>query len=132
MPVTDPIADFLTRIRNAQAANHRWVDIPGSNMKKQLALVLKHEKFIKDFILIKDTKQGLIRIYLKYTKDESPIIEGLKRVSKPGRRQYVAATEIPRVLGGMGIAIMSTPIGVVTDKIARKNNVGGEVLCFVW
>jgi len=132
MPVTDPIADFLTRIRNAQAANHRWVDIPASNMKKRLALVLKHEKFIKDFILIKDSKQGLIRVYLRYTKDELPIIEGLKRASKPGRRQYVAATEIPRVLGGLGIAIMSTPIGVVTDKVARKNNVGGEVLCFVW
>jgi small subunit ribosomal protein S8 len=132
MPVTDPIADFLTRIRNALAANHRWVDIPASQLKKRIALILKHEKFIKDFILINDNKQGLIRIYLRYTKEGTPVIEGLKRISKPGCRQYVAATEIPRVLGGLGIAILSTPIGVVTDKVAKKSRVGGEVLCYVW
>ncbi len=132
MPVTDPIADFLTRIRNALAANHRWVDIPASQLKKRMALILKHEKFIKDFILINDNKQGLIRIYLRYTKEGTPVIEGLKRISRPGRRQYVSATEIPRVLGGLGIAILSTPIGVVTNKVARKSKVGGEVLCNVW
>ncbi len=132
MPVTDPIADFLTRIRNALAANHRWVDIPASQLKKRMALILKHEKFIKDFILINDHQQGLIRIYLRYTKEGNPVIEGLKRISRPGRRQYVSATEIPRVLGGLGIAILSTPIGVVTNKIARKSKVGGEVLCYVW
>ncbi|MBU4446791.1 MAG: 30S ribosomal protein S8 [Candidatus Marinimicrobia bacterium] len=132
MPVTDPISDYLTRIRNAQAADHRWVDIPASNMKKRLSLILKHERYIKDFILINDNKQGLIRVYLRYTKDGLPIIEGLKRISRPGRRQYVNANEIPRVLGGLGVAIMSTPIGVITGKIARKNNVGGEVLCHIW
>ncbi|MBC8491729.1 MAG: 30S ribosomal protein S8 [Candidatus Marinimicrobia bacterium] len=132
MPVTDPISDYLTRIRNAQAADHRWVDIPASNMKKRLSLILKHERYIKDFILINDNKQRIIRVYLRYTKDGLPIIEGLKRISRPGRRQYVNADEIPRVLGGLGVAIMSTPIGVITGKIARKNNVGGEVLCHIW
>ncbi|MCK4641122.1 MAG: 30S ribosomal protein S8 [Candidatus Marinimicrobia bacterium] len=132
MPVTDPISDYLTRVRNAQAADHRWVDIPASNMKKRLSLILKHERYIKDFILINDNKQGIIRVYLRYTKDGLPIIEGLKRISRPGRRQYVNANEIPRVLGGLGVAIMSTPIGIITGKIARKNNVGGEVLCHIW
>ncbi len=132
MPVTDPIADYLTRIRNAQAANHRWVDIPASNLKKKLSLILKKENFIKEFILIKDEKQGIIRIYLKYGKDGTPVIEGLKRISSPGRRFYVPANKIPRVVGGLGIAILSTPMGLVTDKIARKNNTGGEVLCYVW
>jgi len=132
MPVTDPISDYLTRIRNALSASHRWVDIPASNMKKRLSLVLKHERYVKDFILINDNKQGIIRIYLRYTKDGLPIIEGLKRISRPGRRYYVNANEIPRVLGGLGVAIMSTPIGVITGKIARKNNVGGEVLCHIW
>ncbi|MDO9549264.1 MAG: 30S ribosomal protein S8 [Candidatus Marinimicrobia bacterium] len=132
MPVTDPISDYLTRIRNGLAANHRWVDIPASNMKKRISLILKHEKYIKDFILINDGKQGIIRVYLRYAKDGSPIIEGLKRISSPGRRKYVNAIDIPRVLAGLGVAVMSTPIGVVTDKIARKNNVGGEVLCHIW
>jgi len=132
MPVTDPISDYLTRIRNALSASHRWVDIPASNMKKRLSLVLKHERYVKDCILINDNKQGIIRIYLRYTKDGLPIIEGLKRISRPGRRYYVNANEIPRVLGGLGVAIMSTPIGVITGKIARKNNVGGEVLCHIW
>lgn len=132
MPVTDPIADFLTQIRNAQNAEHRWVDIPASNLKKKIALILKYENFIKDFILIKDGKQGLIRIYLKYSKTGEPIIEGLERVSRPGRRCYVSSSKIPRVVGGLGIAILSTPVGVVTDKIARKSNVGGEVLCYIW
>jgi len=132
MPVTDPIADYLTRIRNAQQAGYRWVDVPASNLKKRLSLILKHEHYIKDFIIIRDGKQGLLRIYLNYGQDGAAIIEGLKRISRPGRRRYVNAMEIPRVLGGLGIAILSTPMGVVTDKIARKHNVGGEVLCYIW
>lgn len=132
MPVTDPIADLLTRVRNAQRADHRWVDVPASNMKKSLVLIMKHEGYIKDFILIKDGKQGLIRIYLKYTKEGVPTIEGLRRISKPGRRIFVKADAVPRVLNGLGIAIISTPQGVVTDKVARRNNVGGEVLCYIW
>lgn len=132
MPVTDPIADFLTRIRNAHAAGHRWVDVPASNLKKRIALILKHERFIRDFIIIEDGKQGIIRLFLKYTKDGQPVIAGLKRISKPGRRIYVPADKVPRVLGGLGIAILSTSKGVITDKVARKENVGGEVLCYVW
>ncbi|MDD5765473.1 MAG: 30S ribosomal protein S8 [Candidatus Marinimicrobia bacterium] len=132
MPVTDPIADFLTRVRNAQVANHRWVDIPASNLKKKMALILKYENYIKDFILVKDGRQGLIRIYLKYQKTGEPVIEGLERISRPGRRLYVPSSQVPRVVGGLGIAILSTPLGVITDKVARKNNVGGEVLCYIW
>ncbi|MBO8152513.1 MAG: 30S ribosomal protein S8 [Candidatus Neomarinimicrobiota bacterium] len=132
MPVTDPIADFLTRIRNAQMAGRRWVDVPASNLKKRIALILKHERFIRDFIIIEDGKQGIIRLFLKYTKDGQPVIAGLKRISKPGRRIYVPADKVPRVLGGLGIAILSTSKGVITDKVARKENVGGEVLCYIW
>jgi len=132
MAVTDPIADYLTRMRNAISANHRWVDIPASNTKKKISLILKHENYIKDFIIIKDGKQDLIRIYLKYSKTGQTLIEGLKRVSKPGRRVYVDAERIPRVVGGMGIAILSTPKGLLTDKVARKYQVGGEVLCYIW
>jgi small subunit ribosomal protein S8 len=132
MPVTDPIADYLTRIRNALTAGHRWCDIPASNLKKRISLILKHEHYIKDFIIIQDGKQDLIRIFLKYQKDGQPVIEGLERASKPGRRYYVSATKLPRVVGGMGIAIMSTPIGVITGKLARQHNVGGEVLCYIW
>ncbi|MCD6099388.1 MAG: 30S ribosomal protein S8 [Candidatus Marinimicrobia bacterium] len=132
MPVTDPIADFLTRIRNAQMAGRRWVDVPASNLKKRIALILKHERFIRDFIIIEDGKQGIIRLFLKYTKDGQPVIAGLKRISKPGRRIYVPADKVPRVLGGLGIAILSTSKGVISDKVARKENVGGEVLCYIW
>jgi len=132
MAVTDPIADYLTRIRNAYAAHHRWVDIPASNLKKKISLILKNENFIKDFIIIKDNKQNILRLYLKYTKTGEPLIEGLKRISRPGRRIYVNATQIPRVVGGMGIAILSTSRGVVTDKVARQLQVGGEVLCYIW
>jgi len=132
MAVTDPIADYLTRMRNAISANHRWVDIPASNTKKKISLILKHENYIKDFIIIKDGKQDLIRIYLKYSKTGQTLIEGLKRISKPGRRVYVDAERIPRVVGGMGIAILSTPKGLLTDKVDRKYQVGGEVLCYIW
>lgn len=132
MAVTDPIADYLTRIRNAYAAHQRWVDIPASNLKKKISLILKSENFIKDFIIIKDNKQNILRLYLKYTKNGEPLIEGLKRISRPGRRIYVTTDKIPRVVGGMGIAILSTSKGVVTDKIARKLHLGGEVLCYIW
>lgn len=132
MSVTDPVADYLTRIRNAQAAGHRWVDIPASNLKKRLSLVLKVEHFVKDFILVEDGNQQTIRIFLKYKNDGTPVVENLKRISRPGRRIYVSSKEIPRVIGGLGIAILSTPIGIVTGKVAKKYNVGGEVLCYVW
>ena len=132
MSVTDPIADFLTRIRNAKSASHRWVDIPASNLKKRMALILKREGYIKDLILIDDGKQGILRLFLKYDEDGNNVIDGLRRVSKPGRRVYVSSGNIPRVLNGLGVAILSTPKGVITDKQARKRNVGGEVLCYVW
>jgi len=111
MPVTDPIADYLTRVRNAQRNHHRWVDIPASNLKKRLSLILKHEHFIKDFLIIEDGQQDKLRVYLKYDRDGNAVIEGLKRASKPGRRYYTPASNIPRVLGGLGITILSTPMG---------------------
>ncbi len=132
MPVTDPIADYLTRVRNAHRAEKRWVDVPASNLKKRLSLILKYEGYIKDFILIEDGKQGLIRVFLKYDRAGKPIIEGLKRASRPGRRYYVKADQIPRTLNGLGITILSTSIGIVTGKIAKDKNLGGEVLCYVW
>lgn len=132
MSVTDPTSNYLTCIRNAYAADHRWVDIPASNLLKRISLVLKREHFIRDFILIDDNKQGILRLYLKYTKDGEPVVDRIKRVSRPGRRVYVPADKIPRVIGGLGIAILSTSKGVITDKVARKMNVGGEVICYVW
>jgi len=132
MVMTDPIADMLTRIRNANNAKHETVDIPASNLKKTIANILLEEGFIKGFDVIDDAKQGIIRIQLKYGKDKEKIITGVKRISKPGLRVYVKSDEIPRVLGGLGIAILSTPKGILTDKIARKENVGGEVICYVW
>jgi small subunit ribosomal protein S8 len=130
--MTDPIADYLTRVRNATRANHRWVDIPASNLKVRISTILKKEGYIKDFLYIKDNKQGLLRIYLRYDYHGEPVIEGLERVSKPGRRIYVGAAHIPRVLNGLGIGIISTSKGVITDKEARKLQVGGEYLCKVW
>lgn len=132
MVMTDPIADMLTRIRNANNAKHETVDIPASNMKKSIADILLEEGFIKGFDVIDDGKQGIIRIQLKYGKDKEKIITGVKRISKPGLRVYVKSEEIPRVLGGLGIAILSTSKGIVTDKVARKEDVGGEVICYVW
>lgn len=132
MSVTDPTSNYLTCIRNAYSADHRWVDIPASNLLKRISLVLKREHFIRDFILIDDNKQGILRLYLKYTKDGEPVVDKIKRVSRPGRRVYVPADKIPRVIGGLGIAILSTSKGVITDKVARKMNVGGEVICYVW
>ncbi|MFO7840578.1 MAG: 30S ribosomal protein S8 [Fidelibacterota bacterium] len=130
--VTDPIADFLTRIRNACRAGHPWVEIPASKLKARISLVLKEKGYIKDFILIEDGKQGMLRLYLKYQDDGRPVIYSLERVSKPGRRVYVNNTDIPRVNNGLGIGILSTSHGVVTDKDARKMQVGGEYLCKIW
>ncbi len=132
MVMTDPIADMLTRIRNASNAKHQTVDIPGSNMKKSLADILLEEGFIKGFDMIEDGKQGILRVQLKYGAEKQKIITGIKRISKPGLRVYVKSDEIPRVLGGLGIAILSTSKGIITDKVARKQSLGGEVICYVW
>jgi len=132
MVMTDPIADFLTRIRNANMVKHEKVEIPASKTKKSLAEILKQEGFVKDYEYIEDGKQGVIRVYLKYGQDKEKVITGLKRISKPGLRVYCQKDEIPRVLGGLGIAIISTSKGIVTDKEARKLSVGGEVICYVW
>lgn len=132
MPVTDPLADMLTRIRNANVAKHGKTDIPASKMKISLAKILKDEGFIKNYKLIKDRKHGILRVYLRYDESNESVILGLKRLSKPGRRLYVNARSIPPVLNGMGIAVLSTSKGIVTDRDARELNVGGELLCSVW
>ena len=132
MHITDPIADMLTRIRNANSAKHDTVDVPASNMKKAIAQILLDEGYIKNFQLIEDGTQGVIRISLKYLPGKEQVIKGLRRVSKPGLRVYAGAEELPRVLKGLGIAIVSTSKGVMTDKAARAQHVGGEVLAFVW
>ena len=132
MTMTDPIADMLTRIRNANMVRHTSCDIPASNIKKNIAEILKSEGFIKGFDVIEDSKQGMIRVQMKYSKEDERVISGIKRISKPGLRVYANKTEIPRVLGGLGIAIISTSNGVITDKEARKSAVGGEVICYVW
>ena len=132
MQITDPIADMLTRIRNANNAKHDTVDVPASNMKKSIAQILLDEGYIKNFQLIDDGTQGVIRIALKYNAGKAKVISGLKRVSKPGLRVYAGADELPKVLRGLGIAIVSTSKGVMTDKKAREAHVGGEVLAFVW
>jgi small subunit ribosomal protein S8 len=131
MQITDPIADMLTRIRNANAAKHATVDIPASNMKKAIAEILLEEGYIKNYQLVNDGGQGVIKITLKYNGNEKAIT-GLRRVSKPGLRMYAGADELPQVLKGLGIAIISTSKGVMTDKKARQAHVGGEVLAFVW
>ena len=132
MQITDPIADLLTRIRNANSAKHNSVDVPASNMKKAIVEILKNEGYIKEYQIIEDGKQGVIRITLKYGPSNEKVISGLKRVSKPGLRYYASAEELPRVLKGLGIAIVSTSKGIMTDKEARKAHIGGEVLAFVW
>ncbi len=132
MQITDPIADLLTRIRNANSAKHETVEIPASNMKKAIVEILDEEGYIKNYQIIDDGKQGIIRVTLKYGKNNEKVLTGLKRVSKPGLRIYAGAEELPRVLKGLGIAIISTSKGVMTDKKARKENIGGEVLAFVW
>lgn len=131
MQMSDVIADMLTRIRNANSAKHETVDVPASNLKKAIADILVAEGFIKGYEIVEDGKQGLIRITLKY-KNKQRVIQGLKRVSKPGLRVYSNCEDMPKVMNGLGIAIVSTPKGIMTDKAARKANVGGEVLAFVW
>ena len=130
--MTDPIADMLTRIRNANSVYHDKVEIPGSKMKESLAAILKDEGFIKDFEVIADNKQNVIRVSLKYGSNREKVISGLKRISKPGLRVYAKKDQLPRVLGGLGIAIISTSKGLMTDKTARKDGLGGEVLAYVW
>ena len=132
MQITDPVADMLTRIRTANSAKHETVDVPASNLKKAIAQILLDEGYIKSFQIVEDGTQGIIRITLKYLAGKEKVISGLRRVSKPGLRVYAGADELPRVLKGLGIAIISTSKGVMTDKAARANHVGGEVLAFVW
>ncbi|APT14238.1 30S ribosomal protein S8 [Lactobacillus jensenii] len=132
MVMTDPIADYLTRIRNANMAKHDSVEIPASTIKKSLSEILKQEGFIRDYEVTDDNKQGMIKIFLKYGPNGERVISGLKRISKPGLRNYVGAENLPKVLNGLGIAIVSTSAGVITDKEAREKNVGGEVLAYVW
>ena len=131
MTMTDPVADYLTRLRNALQAGHKRVDIPASNLKRELTKLLLENKFIGGYTELKETAQGVIRIQLKYN-DGEPVIAGLKRISRPGLRQYVDATSIPRVMGGLGIAVLSTSAGLMTDKQARQASAGGEVLCEIW
>ena len=132
MQITDPIADMLTRIRNANSAKHDSVDVPASNMKKAIAEILLEEGYIKSYQIVDDGTQGIIRIALKYNAGKEKVIQGLRRVSKPGLRVYAGADELPKVLKGLGIAIISTSKGIMTDKKARAAHVGGEVLAFVW
>ena len=132
MQITDPIADFLTRIRNANAAKHETVDVPASNLKKAMAQILVDEGYIKGFTVVEDGKQGIIRMTLKYGENKSQVITGLRRVSKPGLRIYASSADMPKVMKGLGIAIVSTSKGLMTDRKAREQKVGGEVLAFVW
>jgi|TARA_B100000959_G_C14708116_1_gene511697 small subunit ribosomal protein S8 len=132
MSMTDPVSDMLTRIRNAMAVDKRFVDIPSSNLKKRIAYVLKQEHYIKDFIFIKNGIDQKIRIFIKYDHKGDAVISGIERISKPGRRVYVSRNEIPRVLDGLGISILSTSKGVLSNKVAKRFGVGGEVLCNVW
>ena len=131
MVMTDPIADYLTRIRNANMAKHDSVEIPASNIKKSISEILKREGFIRDYEVADDNKQGVIKVFLKYGPNGERVISGLKRISKPGLRNYVSAEDLPKVLNGLGIAIVSTSAGVITDKEARQKNVGGEVVAYV-
>lgn len=130
--MTDPIADMLTRIRNANNAKHKSVEVPASNIKKELAQILLDEGYIRSFNVTEDNKQGMLTIQLKYDANDEKVISGIRRISKPGLRVYVRKNEVPKVLGGLGIAILSTPNGIVTDRVARKEGIGGEVLCYVW
>ncbi len=132
MVMTDPIADFLTRIRNANMVRHASLEVPASKIKIDIANILKNEGFIKNFEVIEDDKQNVIRVFMKYGKEKERVITGLKRISKPGLRVYAKTGEVPRVLNGLGIAIVSTSEGLVTDKEARAKNIGGEVLAYVW
>ena len=132
MAMTDPIADMLTRIRNGMAVDKRFVDIPSSNLKKRIAFILKEEKYIEDFMFVQNGVKASIRVFLKYDHKGGAVISGIERVSKPGRRVYVGGHEIPRVLDGLGISILSTSRGVVSNKVAKRMGIGGEVLCNIW
>jgi small subunit ribosomal protein S8 len=132
MTMTDPIADMLTRIRNANMVRHEKLELPASNVKKEIADILKREGFVRDFEYVEDNQQGVLRIFLKYGQNEERVISGLKRISKPGLRVYAKADELPKVLNGLGVAIVSTSKGVLTDKEAREQAVGGEVLAYIW
>ena len=132
MSMTDPIADMLTRIRNGMTVEKRFVDIPSSNLKKRIAFILKEEKYIKDFMFVEDKTKSIVRIFLKYDHKGHAVISGIERVSRPGLRVYVGGDEIPRVLDGLGISILSTSRGVISNKTAKRIGVGGEILCKVW
>ena len=132
MAMTDPIADFLTRIRNANMAKHESLEVPASKIKRSIAEILKNEGFIRDYEFIEDNKQGIIRVFLKYGKNGERVISGIRRISKPGLRSYVKADAVPKVLNGLGIAILSTSEGVMTDKDARAKKLGGEVIAYIW
>lgn len=132
MTMSDPIADMLTRIRNANTVRHEKLEVPASNMKKQIAEILKREGYIRDVEFVEDDKQGIIRIFLKYGQDDERVITGLKRISKPGLRVYAQSNDVPKVLNGLGIALVSTSQGMLTDKEARAKQVGGEVVAYVW
>ena len=132
MVMTDPIADFLTRIRNANMAKHESLEVPASKIKRDIAEILKNEGFIRDYEFIEDNKQGIIRVFLKYGKNGERVISGIRRISKPGLRSYVKADAVPKVLNGLGIAILSTSEGVITDKEARAKKIGGEVIAYIW
>lgn len=132
MVMTDPIADFLTRIRNGNMVMHETVEVPGSKIKMSIATIMKEEGYIKDYEYIEDGKQGVIRVFLKYGPNKERVITGIKRISKPGLRVYVKKDEVPKVLGGLGTAVISTSQGLMTDKKARKEGLGGEVVCYIW
>ncbi len=132
MTMTDPVADMLTRIRNANTAGHASVEIPSSKMKKNIAEILLKEGYIKGYELVEDEKQGIIKVQMKYGADKQKVISGIKRISKPGLKVYAKSSDVPKVLGGLGVAIISTSGGLVTDKEARSKGVGGEVICYVW
>jgi len=132
MVMTDPVADFLTRVRNANMVHHERVEIPASKMKKAIAEIFKSEGYIKDCEFIDDGKQGVIRVYLKYGPNKEKVITGLKRISKPGLRVYAKKDEVPKVLGGLGTAVISTSQGIMADRDARKQGLGGEVVCYIW
>lgn len=132
MSMSDPIADMLTRIRNACGAGHKKVDVPASRLKRDIARILTERRFINNFTFVEDNRQGYLRLYLKYDANDESVIQGIQRISKPGLRHYVVKKEIPRVLNGLGIAILTTPKGIMTDDESRVAGVGGEVLCYVW
>ncbi len=132
MTMSDPVADMLTRIRNANMVRHEKLEVPASNMKREIAEILKREGFVRDVEFVKDNKQGIIRIFLKYGQNDERVITGLKRISKPGLRVYAKTNEVPKVLNGLGIALVSTSHGILTDKEARAKQVGGEIVAYVW